>query len=100
MTIIKNENNDVIEVFLSGRLDKLSAPELDVSMQGEIAKKKDIIFNFKDLNYISSAGLRVLLATEKAAKANGKKTKIINVSTDVMDIFNVTGFVYMLDIQR
>ena len=100
MKITKNETDDVIEVFLSGRLDKISAPELDTDMQAEVAKKKDMIFNFKDLNYISSAGLRVLLATEKAAKANGKKTKIINVNPDVMDIFNVTGFVYMLDIQK
>ena len=54
----------------------------------------------KDLTYISSAGLRVLLATEKENKANGKNTTIINVNSDVMDIFVVTGFVYMLDIQK
>lgn len=100
MTINKNETNDSITIALSGRLDKLSSPELDKSMKEEIQKKKNIIFDMKDLTYISSAGLRVLLATEKENKLNEKNTTIINVNSDVMDIFVVTGFVYMLDIQK
>ena len=100
MTINKNETNDSITIALSGRLDKLSSPELDKSMKEEIQKKKNIIFDMKDLTYISSAGLRVLLATEKENKVNEKNTTIINVNSDVMDIFVVTGFVYMLDIQK
>ena len=100
MTINKNETNDSITVALSGRLDKLSSPELEKAMKEEVAKKKNIIFDLKDLTYISSAGLRVLLATEKENKVNEKNTTIINVNSDVMDIFVVTGFVYMLDIQK
>ena len=100
MTINKNETTDSITISLSGRLDKLSSPELEKAMKDEVAKKKDIIFDMKDLTYISSAGLRVLLATEKENKANDKNTTIINVNSDVMDIFVVTGFVYMLDIQK
>jgi anti-sigma B factor antagonist len=69
-------------------------------MKEVLTKKKDIIFDMKDLTYISSAGLRVLLATEKENKVNEKNTTIINVNSDVMDIFVVTGFVYMLDIQK
>ena len=100
MTINRTESADSITIALSGRLDKLSSPELEKAMKDEISKKKDIIFDMKDLTYISSAGLRVLLATEKENKANGNKTTIINVNSDVMDIFVVTGFVYMLDIQK
>ena len=100
MTINRNESADSITIALSGRLDKLSSPELEKTMKDEISKKKDIIFDMKDLTYISSAGLRVLLATEKENKANEKKTTIVNVNSDVMDIFVVTGFVYMLDIQK
>ena len=100
MTINKNESADNITIALSGRLDKLSSPELEKAMKDEVAKKKNIIFDLKDLTYISSAGLRVLLATEKENKLNEKNTTIINVNSDVMDIFVVTGFVYMLDIQK
>lgn len=100
MTINKNETADNITIALSGRLDKLSSPELEKEMKEVVAKKKDIIFDMKDLTYISSAGLRVLLATEKENKVNEKNTTIINVNSDVMDIFVVTGFVYMLDIQK
>ena len=100
MTINKNESEDNITIALSGRLDKLSSPELEKAMKEEVAKKKNIIFDLKDLTYISSAGLRVLLATEKENKENEKNTTIINVNSDVMDIFVVTGFVYMLDIQK
>ena len=100
MTINKNETNDSITIALSGRLDKLSSPELEKAMKEEVAKKKNIIFDLKDLTYISSAGLRVLLATEKENKLNDKNTTIINVNSDVMDIFVVTGFVYMLDIKK
>lgn len=100
MTITKNETADTITVMLSGRLDKLSSPELDAVMKEEVAKNKNIVFDLKDLTYISSAGLRVMLATEKGAKENDKKTTVINVNPDVMDIFNVTGFTYMLDIQK
>ncbi len=100
MTINKNETTDNITIALSGRLDKLSSPELEKEMKEVVTKKKDIIFDMKDLTYISSAGLRVLLATEKENKVNEKNTTIINVNSDVMDIFVVTGFVYMLDIQK
>lgn len=100
MTINKNETDDLITVSLVGRLDKISSPELDAFMKKEVEKKKNIVFDLKELTYISSAGLRVLLAAEKAAKENEKITTIINVNSDVMDIFNVTGFTYMLDIQK
>lgn len=100
MTITKNETNDLITILISGRLDKVSSPQLLEEMKSEVEKGKDIVFDLKDLTYISSAGLRVLLSTTRDVKEKGKKTTIINVNSDVMDIFNITGFTYMLDIKQ
>ena len=100
MQIIKNEENDKIVIKLEGRLDKLSSPTLEEQIKPEVEKKKDIVFDLKDLQYISSAGLRILLATEKKVKENGKTMNIINVNNDVMDILTVTGFIYILNISK
>lgn len=100
MQIIKNEENDKIVIKLEGRLDKLSSPTMEEEIKPEVEKKKDIVFDLKDLQYISSAGLRILLATEKKVKENGKTMNIINVNNDVMDILTVTGFIYILNISK
>lgn len=100
MQINKKEENDKIVIALEGRLDKLSSPTLETEIGPEIEKNKDIEFDLKDLQYISSAGLRILLATEKKVKENGKKMTITNVNNDVMDILTVTGFIYILDIVK
>ena len=100
MQINKNEENDKIVIKLEGRLDKLSSPTLEEEIKPEVEKKKNIVFDLKDLQYISSAGLRILLATEKKVKENGNTMNIINVNNDVMDILTVTGFIYILDIVK
>ena len=99
MTITKKESDDKITILLEGRLDKLSSPILEEEMKKEIQKKKDITIDFKNLEYISSAGLRILIASEKDLKAIGKNMEIINVNDDVMSILNVTGFIYILNIK-
>lgn len=99
MNISKNETDEKITVFLEGRLDKLSSPILEEEMKKEVEKKKDIVIDFKNLEYISSAGLRILIASEKELKAIGKTMEIINVNADVMSILNVTGFTYILNIK-
>lgn len=99
MTITKKESDDKIIILLEGRLDKLSSPILEEEMKKEIKKKKDITIDFKNLEYISSAGLRILIASEKELKAIGKNMEIINVNDDVMSILNVTGFIYILNIK-
>ena len=98
MTITKNETDDKITISLEGRLDKLSSPTLEEEMNKEISKKKNIVIDFNNLQYISSAGLRILIASEKQLKEVGKTMEIINVNDDVMNILNVTGFVYILNI--
>ena len=85
---------------MEGRLDKLSSPILEEEMNKEIEKKNNIVIDFKNLEYISSAGLRILIASEKELKTVGKSLEIINVNDDVMNILNVTGFIYILNIKR
>lgn len=99
MTITRNETDEKITIQLEGRLDKLSSPVLEEEMNKELEKKKDIVIDFKNLEYISSAGLRILIASEKQLKTIGKTLEIINVNDDVMSILNVTGFIYILNVK-
>ena len=99
MTITRNENDEKITVFIEGRLDKISSPVLDEELTKEIDKKKNIVIDCTNLQYISSAGLRILVACEKQLKAVGKSLEVVNVNDDVMTILQVTGFVYILNIK-
>lgn len=92
---IEEKDNEII-VKLDGRLDKLSSPELDAELQPIMEKDKNIVFDLKNLIYISSAGLRILLATKKTMKAKGKDISIINIGDDVKDILVVSGFIQLL----
>ncbi|WP_458457680.1 STAS domain-containing protein, partial [Pseudobutyrivibrio sp.] len=76
---------------LEGRLDTSTAPQLEEAVNGNISELKDISFDFANLEYISSAGLRVLLSTQKTMNKQGNMV-IKNVSEEVMEIFDVTGF--------
>ena len=96
MNIIKTVEEGVIVVRLEGRLDSASAPQLD-SMMKEIDGSGNIVFDLSKLEYVSSAGLRVFLSVQKRVRAEGSM-KIINSVQDVMEIFEVTGFVDILDI--
>ncbi|MBE5919988.1 MAG: STAS domain-containing protein [Pseudobutyrivibrio ruminis] len=83
---------------LEGRLDTSTAPQLEEAVNGNISELKDISFDFANLEYISSAGLRVLLSTQKTMNKQGKMV-IKNVSEEVMEIFDVTGFSDILTIE-
>ena len=83
---------------LEGRLDTSTAPQLEETVNGNISELKDISFDFANLEYISSAGLRVLLSTQKTMNKQGKMV-IKNVSEEVMEIFDVTGFSDILTIE-
>ena len=99
MKIAKNENNEKITVSIEGRLDKISSPTLEEELKPEVEKNKDIVIDCANLEYISSAGLRILVACEKQLKAKSKSLQLINVNEDVMTILQVTGFVYILNIK-
>lgn len=100
MNINKEVKDDVIVIKLDGRLDKLSSPVLDEELKPVIAENKNITFDLEKLDYISSAGLRVLLSTKKTLKEKGKDISVINIGTDVMNILTVSGFVQLLGIKQ
>ena len=98
MTINKTKENDKLTVAIEGRLDTTTAPQLEAELKSSIDDVKELVFDIKALEYISSAGLRVLLAAQKAMNRQGKMT-VKDASESVMEIFEVTGFVDILNIE-
>ena len=98
MTIeIKRHAEETI-VELVGRLDTTTAPALDKTINEDIADAKHLVLNLKGLEYISSAGLRVLLGAQKKMQKIGSM-KVINVCEEVMEVFEMTGFADILVIE-
>ena len=94
--IRKNEENTVVEIV--GRLDTTTAPSLEKTINEDVGQVKNLILDLKGLEYISSAGLRVLLATQKKMQQIGSM-KVINVCESVMEVFEITGFADILTIE-
>ena len=94
--IKRNVENTVVE--LVGRLDTTTAPSLEKMLNEDIGESKNLIFDFKGLEYISSAGLRVLLSAQKRMQKIGFM-KVINVCEEVMEVFEITGFADILVIE-
>ena len=99
MTIRKELNGSSLVYQLEGRLDTNTAPELEKELKQDIVPITDLVFDLKDLDYISSAGLRVLLATQKTMNRQGKMT-VRNPQEPIYEIFEVTGFTDILTIER
>jgi len=99
MTISKKQNGKVVELAPEGRLDTITAPELDAEI-AKIAEEdiEGLVLNFEKLEYISSAGLRVLLNGMRAMEGKGGM-KIINACELIQEVFSVTGFDSILDIE-
>lgn len=87
-----------MQIVLEGRLDTTTAPQLEVELKRSISGITELIFDFAGLEYISSAGLRVLLAAQKVMNKQGSLT-IRNVNSVVMEVFEITGFVDILTIE-
>lgn len=98
MTIEKTMNGNSLTVALSGRLDTTTAPELDAQLSGALSGVTELIFDLSALEYMSSAGLRVFLSTQKTMQKQGKMI-VKNVNETIMEIFEVTGFVDILTIE-
>lgn len=98
MTIVKQENGDSLNVALGGRLDTSTAPELDAELKSSLEHIKNLSFDFADLEYISSAGLRVLLSAQKIMNKQGSMV-LRNVRDEVKEVFEVTGFMDILTIE-
>ena len=99
MNIIKNLNDGVLEVAVEGRLDTTTAPDLEKEVSESLEGVKELIFNLEKLEYISSAGLRVLLVCHKNMKKQGEM-KVVGCNDVVYEIFEITGFSDILTIER
>ena len=98
MKIDLKKEGKKLTITLEGKLDTNTSPELD-SKINELDEMEEVVIDMKKLDYISSAGLRVLLSMQKIMNKQGKMT-ITNVCDNVMDIFEVTGFSDILDIEK
>lgn len=96
--IINKSGEEKVNLELTGRLDTVTSPELEKVLDGILDSVKSLVFDFAKLEYISSAGLRVILKAQKAIKGKGKM-KLVNVNADVMEVFEMTGFSSFLNIE-
>ena len=98
MDVSLSRENGVLTLSVSGRVDTTTAPELEKVIFDNIEGVSELILDLKDMPYTSSAGLRVILKAQKAMQQQGKLV-IKNVQSDVMEIFEITGFADILDIE-
>ena len=98
MTINKVQNGEELTLSVDGRLDTITAPQLEEEIRASIDGIKNLIIDISALEYISSAGLRVLLSAQKTMNKQGAMT-VKGANEAIMEIFNVTGFVDLLNIE-
>ena len=98
MTINKNLNGAELTVTLSGRLDTITAPQLEAELKASLPGVEHLVLDFAELAYLSSAGLRVLLGAQKQMNKQGDMV-VRNVNDTIADIFDVTGFADILTIE-
>lgn len=98
MTIDKQLSGSALTIAIAGRLDTTTAPELEEAIKDVINEAEDLTLDFKDLEYISSAGLRVVLGMQKVMNKQGQMT-VTNVGPEIMEILEVTGFSDILTIK-
>ncbi len=98
MIITKTKEKTSLTLAIEGRLDTTTAPRLEAELRGSIDGVDNLVLDFASLEYVSSAGLRVLLSAQKVMNRQGRMV-LKNVSEDVMDVFEVTGFVDILTIE-
>lgn len=99
MEIVKRENGKVLELGISGHIDASTAPALEEVVKAESPKYNKIVFDFEEVLYISSAGLRVILFTHKTMASKGGEFLLQNVCPDVKNILEMTGFTGFLKVK-
>ena len=97
LNITKNTNETELTVALTGRLDTTTAPELEKELKASLDGVSELVIDMAALEYISSAGLRVLLSAQKVMNKQGEM-KVVHVNETIMEIFEVTGFSDILNI--
>ena len=98
MTIDKKINGEAVTLIVSGRLDTQTAPELEKELDSILSGLKELTFDMTNLEYVSSAGLRVILKAQKAMNAQGSM-KLTGVNDSIMEVFDITGFLDILTIE-
>ena len=98
MTIEKKINNDAVTFIVSGRLDTQTAPELENELDNILSGLKELTFDMTNLEYVSSAGLRVILKAQKVMNTQGSM-KLTGVNDSIMEVFDITGFLDILTIE-
>ena len=98
MTIEKILNGSLATIAIKGRLDTQTAPQLEAELNDIFPLIKELVLDMSDLEYISSAGLRVILKAQKTMNAQGSM-KITNVNDIIMEVFDITGFIDILTIE-
>ncbi len=98
MTITKKQNGSELVIALEGRLDTMTSPELEAELKTSLDGVDTLTMDFSNLEYISSAGLRVLLSAHKTMSGKGGMT-VTNVNEIVQEVFEVTGFADILNIE-
>lgn len=99
MDVVIMNAGGVTTAQVSGRIDSTTAPELDAKISGDLKGAKNFVLDFANVEYISSAGLRVVLAASKVVKGNQGSFKIINTSPLIKEIFDMTGFSEVITIE-
>ena len=99
MNIIKNYNEKELTIIVKDRIDTISAPDFENEINDELGKFDSLIIDFTDLEYISSAGLRVLIATQKKLEPENIQMTIKNVNDTISEIFRMSGFDKILKIE-
>ena len=98
MTINKTITGTAASLKIIGRLDTTTAPELEATIDGCIAEIKELVLDCSELEYVSSAGLRVILKAQKLMNAQGTM-KLTHVNETIMEVFDITGFADILTIE-
>ena len=99
MEVKFNKQDSTLTVVISGNIDTVTAPELDAQLQENLSGIKDLVLDFAAVDYISSAGLRVvLMANQQMEDVDGNMT-VKNVNDDVRDVFEMTGFDSLLNLE-
>ncbi|MBR6102181.1 MAG: STAS domain-containing protein [Ruminococcus sp.] len=98
MKINKEQNGQTLTVTVDGRIDTLTSPKLEAELKSSLEGITELIFDFTKVDYVSSAGLRVLLNAQKTMDTKGEMV-ITGCSEDLIDVFEITGFADILTIK-
>lgn len=98
MTVNQIPEGKKLTIVISGRLDTNSSPKLEAVLRQSMSGVTELVFDFSGVEYLSSAGLRVLLAAQKVMNRQGSM-KLIGVSAEVMEVFEITGFSDILTVE-